>query len=450
MVFYVLFSEWKTYVCTGKLGETTYLERYVALFNGLSRWVQAMVLNCVTPQERASCIEKFQQTAKHLKELQNFNGLMAVAGGLTNSVLSRLRQTQELLSEDCREVLILPPRPINRLMHTLTLEKNSVQIWLQLDVFFLVFPKMQCKKHLELFNTNTSTGIQLKDLIALHTALPDTVDGHLLNVQKMIRLSNIMSRLLQVQTSLPALQPNLELIKMLRVSLQPRLTDEELYELSLAREPRMHSHSVRKLVMQYSFHYILKFYDDYFGIYAVFKVYDTNKDGSISTEEFDAIATNFPFIDSFGVLDVNRDGVISREEMKNYFMKAHCHELSKGFSHTFQETTYFTPTFCDHCAGMVRNAFIIKLYRAYSLTCPAAMQIYWNERKSLHVHKKRVEIPQANEAILAENVRLHRDLQDATHKLGLLQNHLNSLRQNTVTFILEQMDALQMQKDTEV
>jgi len=38
----------------------------------------------------------------------------------------------------------------------------------------------------------------------------------------------------------------------------------------------------------------------------VFKVYDTNKDGSISTEEFDAIATNFPFIDSFGVLDVNR------------------------------------------------------------------------------------------------------------------------------------------------
>lgn len=38
----------------------------------------------------------------------------------------------------------------------------------------------------------------------------------------------------------------------------------------------------------------------------MFKVYDTNKDGSISTEEFDAIATNFPFIDSFGVIDVNR------------------------------------------------------------------------------------------------------------------------------------------------
>ena len=50
-----------------------------------------------------------------------------------------------------------------------------------------------------------------------------------------------------------------------QVSLQPRLTDEELYELSLAREPRMHSHSVRKVVMQCSFHDILEVYDNYFG-----------------------------------------------------------------------------------------------------------------------------------------------------------------------------------------
>ena len=33
-----------------------------------------------------------------------------------------------------------------------------------------------------------------------------------------------------------------------------------------------------------------------------------------------------------------------------------------------------------------------RFYRAYSLTCPAAMQIYWNKRKCLH--KKRVELPQ--------------------------------------------------------
>ena len=33
-----------------------------------------------------------------------------------------------------------------------------------------------------------------------------------------------------------------------------------------------------------------------------------------------------------------------------------------------------------------------RFYRVYSLTCPAAMQIYWNKRKCLH--KKRVELQQ--------------------------------------------------------
>ena len=64
-----------------------------------------------------------------------------------------------------------------------------------------------------------STGIQLKDLIAVHTVLPDTVDGHLLNLQKMVRLSKVMSRLLLAQNTVPPVQPNSELIKMLRVRL---------------------------------------------------------------------------------------------------------------------------------------------------------------------------------------------------------------------------------------
>lgn len=38
---------------------------------------------------------------------------------------------------------------------------------------------------------------------------------------------------------------------------------------------------------------------------AVFKNYDHDKDGFISHGEFDAIAGNFPFIDSFCVLDAD-------------------------------------------------------------------------------------------------------------------------------------------------
>lgn len=496
------FSEWKTYVCTGKLTNTSYLERYVALFNGVSRWVQAMVLNCVTPQDRATCMEKFQQTAKHLKELQNFNGLMAVAGGLTNTALNRLRQTQELLSQDCKEYLKM-------LMELLSSDGNYASYRKTLN--------MSTGFHIPIL------GIQLKDLIALQVVLPDSVNGHLLNLQKMVRLSHIMSHLLLVQNTVPPVQPNSELIKMLRVSLQPRVTEEELYELSLAREPKNHTHSSCGSLgsVESNGEQGVMFADWAAGLLnttpdpqtnerhvssmveAVFKIYDTNKDGSISVEEFDAIATNFPFIDSFGVLDINSDGVISRDEMKNYFMKANCHELSKGFSHNFQETTYFTPTFCDHCAGMlwgvIKQGYRCKVCHinchknckgeivrgcrqksspqlngidGKSLQKPEPLRITkWKNKMKLQKHlsedslksvngefvnvpvdqyKKLLHVQQENEALVAENDRLQKDLEATTHKLNLLQNHLNSLRQNTVTFILDQMDALQMQKDTEV
>jgi RAS guanyl-releasing protein 3 len=39
---------------------------------------------------------------------------------------------------------------------------------------------------------------------------------------------------------------------------------------------------------------------------AVFKNYDHDKDGFISNGEFEEIAQNFPFIDTFAVLDADK------------------------------------------------------------------------------------------------------------------------------------------------
>jgi len=46
--------------------------------------------------------------------------------------------------------------------------------------------------------------------------------------------------------------------------------------------------------------------------------------------------------------------MISKSEMKTYFIRANCHALRKCFKHDFHETTYFKPTFCIHCTGLVR------------------------------------------------------------------------------------------------
>lgn len=87
---------------------------------------------------------------------------------------------------------------------------------------------------------------------------------------------------------------------------------------------------------------------------SVFKNFDMDGDGHISREEFEIIRNNFPYLSKFGELDKNQDGQISREEMIDYFMKASSLLNCKmGFIHTFTETTYVKPTFCEHCAGFI-------------------------------------------------------------------------------------------------
>jgi RAS guanyl-releasing protein 3 len=50
-----------------------------------------------------------------------------------------------------------------------------------------------------------------------------------------------------------------------------------------------------------------------------------------------------------------RDGMISKAEMKTYFIRANYQALKREFKHDFHETTYFKPTFCANCGGLVNT-----------------------------------------------------------------------------------------------
>ncbi|KAK2865764.1 hypothetical protein Q7C36_001820 [Tachysurus vachellii] len=348
----ILFQDYHSFVRHGCTVDNPILERFIMLFNSVSQWIQLMVLSKPIAQQRAAVITYFVQVAQKLLQLQNFNTLMAVVGGLSNSSISRLKDTQNHISNDTNKIF-------NTLLDLVTSCGNYSQYRRRFsDCSGFRFPIL---------------GVHLKDLIAVHVALPDWTDDEKtrVNLTKTQQLYYILHELALVQTMPPNIDANTDLLNLLTVSLDQYHTEDEIYQLSLQREPRSskpaNSNPTPNLATKR-----LSMVDEWAAsvkpkadpavitkhiekmVESVFKNFDTDGDGYISREEFESIRNNFPYLSKFGELDTNQDGKISREEMIDYFMKASSLLNCKmGFIHTFTETTYVKPTFCEHCAGFI-------------------------------------------------------------------------------------------------
>ncbi|XP_074532477.1 ras guanyl-releasing protein 3 [Halichoeres trimaculatus] len=346
----ISFTDYQSYVIHGCLVDNPTLERSIALFNGVSQWVQLMVLSKLTPQTRADVITKFIHVAQKLLQLQNFNTLMAVVGGLSHSSICRLKETHSYLTPEVLKIW--------REMTELVSSNNNYSCYRK------AFNECQGFKIPIL-------GVHLKDLIAVHVVFPDWVgDSNKVNLVKMHQLYVTFNELVSLQSAVAQVEPNMDLIYLLTLSLDLYYTEDEIYELSLLREPRNHksvptspttpnkplapldwaSGVTTKPDPSVVNKHIRKLVD------SVFRNYDHDHDGYISQEDFESIAANFPFLDSFCVLDKDQDGLISKDEMIAYFLRANpllqC-KMGPGFIHDFQEMTYLKPTFCEHCAGFL-------------------------------------------------------------------------------------------------
>ncbi|XP_070403558.1 RAS guanyl-releasing protein 2 isoform X3 [Nothobranchius furzeri] len=341
--------DYHSFVMHGCTVENPILERFITLFNSVSQWIQLMVLSKPTAPQRAAVISHFIRVAQKLLELQNFNTLMAVVGGLSNSSISRLKDTQNHISTETNKVF-------NNLIELVTSCGNYSRYRKSFsECSGFRFPIL---------------GVHLKDLIAVHVALPDWEDKEKMrvNLPKTQQLYTILQELAIIQNTPPNIDANTDLLNLLTVSLDQYHTEEEIYQMSLLREPRKPVNSSptpapepkSTMIDEWAISVkpsadptIIKKHIEKM-VESVFKNFDTDGDGHISRDEFEAIRNNFPYLSKFGELDKNRDGKISRDEMIDYFLKASSLLNCKmGFVHTFTETTYVKPTFCEHCAGFI-------------------------------------------------------------------------------------------------
>uniref|UniRef100_A0A8C3WHS7 RAS guanyl releasing protein 3 n=1 Tax=Catagonus wagneri TaxID=51154 RepID=A0A8C3WHS7_9CETA len=345
----ISFTDYQSYVIHGCLENNPTLERSIALFNGISKWVQLMVLSKPTPQQRAEVITKFINVAKKLLQLKNFNTLMAVVGGLSHSSISRLKETHSHLSSEVTKNW----NEMTELVSSNGNYCNYRKAFADCDGFKIPI-----------------LGVHLKDLIAVHVIFPDWTEENKVNIVKMHQLSVTLSELVSLQNASHHLEPNLDLINLLTLSLDLYHTEDDIYKLSLVLEPRNSKSQPTSpttptkpvVPLEWASGVLPKPDPTVINkhirklVESVFRNYDHDHDGYISQEDFESIAANFPFLDSFCVLDKDQDGLISKDEMMAYFLRAksqlHC-KMGPGFVHNFQEMTYLKPTFCEHCAGFL-------------------------------------------------------------------------------------------------
>ncbi|XP_016061988.1 PREDICTED: RAS guanyl-releasing protein 4 isoform X7 [Miniopterus natalensis] len=210
-------------------------------------------------------------------------------------------------------------------------------------------------------------GVHLKDLVSLHEAQPSRLPDDRLHLPKLNSLYLRLQELALLQKQQPPCSANEDLLHLLTLSLDLFYTEDEIYELSYAREPRCPknlppSPFKAPLVVEWAPGVTPKPDRATLGrhveqlVESVFKNYDPEGRGTISLEDFERLSGNFPFA-CHGLHPPPRQksGSFSREELTGYLLRASaiCSKLGLAFLHTFHEVTFRKPTFCHSCSGFL-------------------------------------------------------------------------------------------------
>ncbi|KAM9844099.1 ral guanine nucleotide dissociation stimulator-like 1 [Aulostomus maculatus] len=194
-----------------------------------------------TPTQRARIIEKWIQVAQDCRRLKNFSSLRAILSALQSNAVYRLRKTWAAVHRDSMVTFDNLWETFPDENCVLTNRELLVEDRGQVTVDN-ISPKIskRCRIPRQM---STSSGVvpylgtYLTVLTMLDTALPDTVEGGLINFEKRRREFEVLAQIRVLQASCS--QYNLPHHPRIAAWLQGHklLTDQESYELSRQLEP---------------------------------------------------------------------------------------------------------------------------------------------------------------------------------------------------------------------
>eukprot|EP00026_Physarum_polycephalum_P000936 Phypoly_transcript_00937.p1 GENE.Phypoly_transcript_00937~~Phypoly_transcript_00937.p1 ORF type:complete len:870 (+),score=157.80 Phypoly_transcript_00937:977-3586(+) len=205
-------------------------------FNRVAAWVPIAILSEIKLVHRANAVERFIKLAWNLRQLNNFHLLTAVLSGLSNSAVLRLKWTFAKVAKRYKQML-------EELEATMGME-GSFKVYRNT----LVNSTPPCVPYI---------GVYLTDLVFIEDGNPDKI-GNMVNWTKRRLMYNIIStfqryQMAQYDEKQPSPSSPTHATANTRISdnkeanintfltflnRMPILTDKQLYDMSMAREPR--------------------------------------------------------------------------------------------------------------------------------------------------------------------------------------------------------------------
>ncbi|XP_073704985.1 ral guanine nucleotide dissociation stimulator-like 1 [Garra rufa] len=209
----------------------------ITQFNAVTNWVITSLLQTSpSATQRTKVIEKWVRIAQGCRELKNFSSLKAILSALQSNPVYRLRKTWAALSREALSVFENLCETFPDENCVLTSREIFVDDGSQADMDNTTTKtSKRCpltKQMSSAGGTVPYLGTYLTVLTMLDTALPDTVEGGLINFEKRRREYEILRQIRQLQASCSqyALPHHPRIAAWLQS--QKLLSDQESYELS--------------------------------------------------------------------------------------------------------------------------------------------------------------------------------------------------------------------------